>query len=257
MKKLFYFLLFCVVVLTGGCQLFNQDNIRTTYYQLNHSIQNDTADFSMIIRLELLSEGVKPSIIDMVQSHIFCPLFAVEQPKKDPDAMLHDYTAKTFEEYQFAKTDRSHAVYEEIIDGNMTFQCGSLMCYEASQYVYNGGAHGNTLLFCHIFDLSTGAKLTETDLFLPDFETPLSGILIEHLERQSASGVCETFFFDNVIPNNNLYITPHSIVYAFPPYEIAPYVCGTIRICVPFNRVRELMNPLSVVYRYLDDTTDD
>ena len=52
-------------------------------------------------------------------------------------------------------------------------------------------------------------------------------------------------------PNNNFAITRDGLIYYFNPYEIAPYVAGIIQVRVPYEELRLILRPGSLLYAYL------
>ena len=123
----------------------------------------------------------------------------------------------------------------------------SLWSYAMDVYEYTGGAHGNRYLLIQNYDLQTGDAVSEQDLFIDDYYEPLKSLLLEALIAQTDEAETKKdlrrlgYSVDDVVPNENFYVTAEGITYVYNPYEIAPYAMGCIQISLPWDAVRHLM----------------
>lgn len=123
----------------------------------------------------------------------------------------------------------------------------SLWSYAMDVYEYTGGAHGNHYLLIQNYDLQTGDAVSEQDLFTDDYYEPLKSLLLEALIAQTDEAETKKdlrrlgYSVDDVVPNENFYVTAEGITYVYNPYEIAPYAMGCIQISLPWDAARHLM----------------
>ena len=123
----------------------------------------------------------------------------------------------------------------------------SLWSYAMDVYEYTGGAHGNRYLLIQNYDLQTGDAVSEQDLFIDDYYEPLKSLLLESLIAQTDEAETKKdlrrlgYSVDDVVPNENFYVTAEGITYVYNPYEIAPYAMGCIQISLPWDAARHLM----------------
>jgi hypothetical protein len=60
------------------------------------------------------------------------------------------------------------------------------------------------------------------------------------------------FYEDQIVPNNNFYITPEGIVYVYNPYDIAPYSMGQTSVLLTFEKLKPILkknNPIEYLYK--------
>ena len=123
----------------------------------------------------------------------------------------------------------------------------SLWSYAMDVYEYTGGAHGNRYLLIQNYDLQTGDAVSEQDLFIDDYYEPLKSLLLEALIAQTDEAETKKdlrrlgYSVDDVVPNENFYVTAEGITYVYNPYEIAPYAMGCIQISLPWDAACHLM----------------
>jgi len=122
-----------------------------------------------------------------------------------------------------------------------------------------GGAHGLETRNYYNFDLKTGKTITENDLFKPNYKAELSELIKKRIVEESKEvkeakdtepilSLEDTdFWADSIKPNGNFYITDESINYVFNPYEIAPYYIGQTEVTIPFNRLKNILKPNSII----------
>jgi len=107
-----------------------------------------------------------------------------------------------------------------------------IVSYELDRFSETGGAHGTEATQYLVFDLNTGKKLTQHDIFEEGFEPKVSDLLkkqimadkgFESEEQMLNSGY---FFAENITPNGNFSVSEQGITFVFNPYEIAAYSLG-------------------------------
>ena len=148
---------------------------------------------------------------------------------------------------------------EHTLSGFSLLSDKKIYVYGIERYVYMGGAHGLETRNYYNFNLKTGKILSEKDLFKPNYETELSELIKKRIveESKEMKETKETepilsledtdFWTDSIKPNGNFYITDESINYVFNPYEIAPYYMGQTEVTIPFNLLKNLLKPNSII----------
>jgi hypothetical protein len=120
---------------------------------------------------------------------------------------------------------------------------------------YTGGAHGIAAFKTFIFDLAENRLLTLDDLFLPDVD-PLATVapLVHDLalaQLDEMGGMSDADWIatgTEPLPENyqSYVLTDDSLVFFFPPYQLAAYAAGTQTISVPLSEIADALNPAFV-----------
>lgn len=140
--------------------------------------------------------------------------------------------AKELYEYN-QSNDYPIMVYEIILDYEVTYQNNSIISLYTDEYMFLGGAHGNTKREAQNWNLQTGRQIILKELF-PDNPYYIIDILKE-INSQIAKQIeqNENQYFDNycqLVQENfrfeNFYMVPGGVIIFFNQYEIAPYSSG-------------------------------
>jgi hypothetical protein len=199
-------------------------------------------------------------VLARVQQSIKSELFGDAYQDMEIQQAIEAYTAmlKTeykqnnlplLEERENAMSEYIDAIYreEQIITSNVMDVHKNVMSYAVERYVFMGGAHGsNYRIFCN-YDLATGNRLQEKDLFKEGFEAPMTELLLKNMVAQNADFQLvedlEEYGYnvDEIHPNNNFFLTDSSLVYVFNPYDIAPYALGETEIAISYDELKDLL----------------
>lgn len=143
--------------------------------------------------------------------------------------------------YYNQENDYPVMVYEIILDYEVTYQSNSVVSLYTDEYMFLGGAHGNTKREGQNWNLQNGREITLQDLF-PNNPYYIVDILKEvnhQIAKQIENG--ENQYFDNycqLVQENfrleNFYIVPKGVVIFFNQYEIAPYSRGIMTFKIEF-----------------------
>lgn len=132
----------------------------------------------------------------------------------------------------------------------------SLLSYSVAYSDYEGGAHGSHRVTYTNIDLNRLYTISEEDLFLPGYYRPLTEIIVaqlmeDHAVTEPDSLLMKGFFtIEDIVPNNNFWLSDSAIHYAYNQYEIAPYAMGVIDVTIPYSKLTEILSPESVIARY-------
>jgi hypothetical protein len=145
---------------------------------------------------------------------------------------------------------------EHILDGFSLLSDEHIYSYGINRYVFMGGAHGlNTINYLN-FNLKNGKQITESDLFMKNSTKKLTELIKKRIVEQSLEDESlepiknldkTDFWIDAIKPNGNFYITDESLNYVFNPYEIGPYYLGITEVRLPYERLKSILKPNSIV----------
>lgn len=140
--------------------------------------------------------------------------------------------AKQMYEYN-KKNDYPIMIYELIRECNITYNHKQLISLYCDEYIFEGGAHGNTLRKSQNWNLEI-AQETPLQAFSKGNPYYLIDILKQinnQITKQVETGVGNYFpdYCQLVLETfrlENYYLTPKGIVIFFQQYDIAPYSTG-------------------------------
>lgn len=129
--------------------------------------------------------------------------------------------------------------YEYMSKIYVTMNQDNIFSSYEEEYVFNGGAHGNTTLTSFTYDTQTGEIRTLCSFMQKSScLTCISNNIIEQIKDSEN----ESDYFPNyaqLIPQSfeaqDFYVTPEGVVIYFGLYEIGPYVLGIQKFTVPFD----------------------
>ncbi len=134
--------------------------------------------------------------------------------------------------------------YMKDIVGNSLFANDNILSYSINNYSFSGGMHGYTAINYFVFDLKTGNRIIEEDIFDGDYKEMITEILLKELSKEDHF---EDFYLDRVIPNGNFKIDEDGITYFFNTYEIAPYAYGNFEVFIPYEKIKLILQKESPV----------
>lgn len=124
-------------------------------------------------------------------------------------------------------------MYEVFLDYTITYNQNSIVSLYSDEYIYSGGAHGNTIRFSQNWNINFGRQFSLESLFDNDCNYILDILkdINNQIEQQIANGSNQYFenycsLVLNTINLNNFYLNPGYITIFFQQYDIAPYSSG-------------------------------
>ncbi len=137
--------------------------------------------------------------------------------------------------------------YEENHSVEVFYNRNQLLTLGFWTYWYGGGAHGNYATELRSYDLQNRKELLLKDVFLPGYEQKLTPYLEKAARSKFSIPKSEPLgntLFDNTIPaTENFGLTGKGVIFNYPPYEIAAYAMGEIRLFVPYSDIKHLLQP--------------
>jgi len=238
-------------------------------------LSNDTSKgaLSVDVEVEIPVAFANKEVLKQIRTTIITNLFGDEYISHSNDSLVLLFTKDLLTEYKennepSLRDKDSLNKYtienEHVISGFSLLSDKKIYVYGIERYVYMGGAHGLETRNYYNFDLNSGKTLSESDLFKSNYEAELSEIIKKRIveESKEMKETKETepilsledtdFWADSIKPNGNFYITDESINYVFNPYEIAPYYMGQTEVTIPFNRLKNILKPNSLIAYLVD-----
>lgn len=134
--------------------------------------------------------------------------------------------------------------FEAVLNYTITLNHDCHLSLYFDQYIFSGGAHGNTLRDSQNWNLKKCKQISLNELFLknPNYITNILTQINNIIAMQISNGTNQ--YFDNycqlVIQYFNLnsfYLTPDNLVIFYQQYDIAPYSSGISEFYIPYNLV--------------------
>ncbi len=236
-------------------------------YSQKYYLTNDTTKGAITVNIEteIPVDFINDSIMNIIRNTIISSLYGNNYDTIPTDSLASRFAAELIREYKLnneplldkmGKKGNYSFDNEHNLEGFSLLSDKIIFSYGISRYVFMGGAHGlNSRIFSN-FDLKTGKKITENDIFIKDFEKPLIELIKTRIIEQSKEdpelqpiiSLEDTdFWVDAIKPNGNFYITDESINYVYNPYEIAPYYMGQTEVVLPFARLKGLLKTDNII----------
>lgn len=154
--------------------------------------------------------------------------------------------------------ESSDGIYELAISNEISYADSLVLTITKDFSNYNAGAaHGMYATTFTNVDRRTKTLVNEDDLFVEAFGSQLSEILRRCILRDykcaSVSELQQKEGIDasEMAPNDNFSFDPQGLVYCFNPYEIAPYAVGRVYVHIPYEELRPILRPGSLIFSYL------
>lgn len=226
----------------------------------------DTAKPSCNIAMNIayISHSADSLMQDSINAYILAVCLGDKYTNQSPKQAINEYAEQYVENY---KTDLEPAYTKESQEGNVgawysyykgieghaQYYAGNLLVYRIDFNEYTGGAHGIYMSSYLNLNLKTLTPIRLTDLFVPDYELPLTDLLWNQLmadnnvathEELEDMGYTST---GELTPTENFYLDRDGITFYYNVYDIAPYVMGPVKISLPYDAVRHLLNNTKLV----------
>lgn len=154
--------------------------------------------------------------------------------------------------------DASDGVYELAISNHIDYADSLVITINKDFSNYNAGAaHGMYATSFTNIDRRTKTIINEDDLFTESSSSQLADILRRCILRDyKCSSVSELQQKEGIdasemTPNDNFAFERDALLYCFNPYEIAPYAVGRVYVRIPFEELRPILRPGSLIAHYL------
>lgn len=279
-NKIFVLIVLVGVILFSSCK---QKTVKTLEKSFSdkYYLSDDTTRgaLNIDIRFEVPVCYHNSKALDSIRNRVITELFGASYVGYNNDSVAAKYAADMKNEYILEnkplldlldKDNQYSIINENIIEGFSLLSDEHIYSYGINRFVFMGGAHGLNTYNYFIFDLKTGARIKESDLFVKGFETKMTELLQKKLLEQIIADKALTpntgdlvveltdtdFWVDSIRPNNNFYVTEESINYVFNAYEIGPYYLGMSEIIIPFADLKALLKPRNIIDHIINKKTE-
>ena len=176
-----------------------------------------------------------------------------------PDSSLQAMISTFFKSYEeFKKDDERKNISFDLQEyAQVVNQDSCLIAIRYGSYTFSGGAHGSGFDAFINWNPKTKKVVYLNDILLPNSEKELN-IIAERIFRKdenlvdTASLEQDYFFKDNKFAlKENYLFTPTGIRFLYNEYEIKPYVAGQTELDIPWEQIKTLIKPRSVVAQYI------
>lgn len=226
-------------------------------------IDNDTTKEGMLVNVEFIYPTSAQAGVDLEKTQrVFAQFFAKEDefedaPSKTFEGMPLEAFNYVLDKYQSIAEE--YAEEQEEIDSYVSFneyqlsKINEIECiakhvvsFSTESFIYSGGSHGGFWInYCNV-DLRNGSLITEKQLFKLGYKSRLAAILQQKIIDRNNSAdedkhIALHVEISDVEPNQNFCFTKEGIMYGYNPYEIAPYVQGSVELIIPYKEIRHLI----------------
>jgi hypothetical protein len=137
--------------------------------------------------------------------------------------------------------------YEQNASAEVLYNQNQLLTIGYWDYWFSGGAHGNYGTWLASYDLTDRKEITLQDVFLPGYETKITSSLEKAVRSRfglkAKEALSSVLFEDAIAATENFGLTGKGVIFNYPPYEIAAYAAGEIRLFVPYSEIKNLLQP--------------
>lgn len=256
-------------LLLGGCSLSQNDEseVRFTHMQAEASYRlvgsgadylfADSTDLSFGSKVEF----IMPEILlgkDARELRDTIMMLAFDRKGDDVARIMREILPERASEigYELADTVLPDSVVTKLpnflsrydgvssVIGEVQTLNSKILSYAVTNSGYTpGAAHGMYATYYVNYDMTEGRIVTLDDLFTPEgIESLVTSIRNEAREMRDVIGPTD---IDALPSKGNFYLTSdNSIVFAYPPYEVASYAQGEVKIPIPAYLLSTGLTPL-------------
>lgn len=120
-----------------------------------------------------------------------------------------------------------------------------------SMYTYvNKAAHGVTAYSSLTVNTKTGVVYSFNDLFNPkmNYVPIINAIAKQYIKDNNIQLINE---YNGITPNQQYYLTENELVLYYQPYDYTPGYYGVFKIKIPYNKIKNLITPLSPISKLM------
>lgn len=269
-----YFIYFSLVFLIVGCTS-NSGGIIENNVQFDSLIVDKTSflmDIETNPHSSLQIKFIYPvnfsdkKILDLLQEEFVACYFGEDYVSLSPQNAVNRYLECYVNEFKSQEKDfladqqnhqgepnESWYSYNERSNNQIAYNQNGLLSLVINKEFYKGGAHGAHSYLNYVFNLKTGKRVTESEIFIDEYQKDLANIIVCEIASlnnvKEANELENIGFFDinEIYPNKNFYVDAKGINYTFNEYDIAAYVVGPIFVHLPYEKIQHLLRKESPI----------
>lgn len=136
--------------------------------------------------------------------------------------------------------------YTETVEGNRL--ASHILGISQEREYFLGGAHGMREKKYFVIDTKQVRQLKIADLIKndaePNLESAIEAALRAYVGIEKGAALSTGGFFEDTLTiPDNFFLTAEGIGFHWDPYEIAPYVMGSIEVVLPFTLIENWLSP--------------
>ena len=232
-------------------------HIKTTYYDQQAARSGSSVNVDILYHYPTNDT----TLLKTISKAFFGDAYATMSPK----AAIEQYLREVRSEYLFGADSLGFSAKEladmksELsLSNRITYSDDHIITIQKDLYTYSAGAaHGLHGVGNYSLDRKSKDVISEGDLFIDGYGLELNKVLqralIKSLGRKTAQEVEKEdgIYVADLTSNDNFRLDAKGMTYTYNPYEIAPYAMGVIEFFIPYEEVRHLLRPQSIIYNYI------
>lgn len=242
---------------------FDSLTIDKTYHMMN--IETNPS-CSLQVKFIYPVDFPDKEVLNLIRQQFISSYFGEEYANLTPQDAANRYVENYLEDFKLqeseflqdqenhpSESNESWYSNNETSYNQIVYNKNGILSLIISREYYKGGAHNAHSHLNYAFDVKTGKRITENDIFIDDYQDDLAAIIVNEIVSlnnvNQASDLEDIGFFniEEIYPNKNIYIDADGINYTFNEYDIAAYVVGPIFVHLPYEKVRHLLRKESPV----------
>ena len=231
--------------------------VSTTYFDNQVARKGSSVEVELFFRYPTNDSA----LLKAVNSVFFGEAYANWSPKEATERYLREVRSEYLfgaDSLGFSPQELEDMKSEMTISNHITYHDDHIITMQKDVYTYSAGAaHGLPGTGNYTFDRKSKDVISEGDLFIdgygPELNKILQRALIKEFGRKSAQEM-ETkdgIYAADLTSNDNFRLDDKGMTYTYNPYEIAPFAIGIIEIFIPYEEVRQLLRPQSIIFNYI------
>ncbi len=244
--------LLLLVLFFNGCK----KNTALEFQKVDHirfmlsAQDNDSSKGYCKVDIQFLypSKGDDEIVLKKIQQQLLVYAFDSSYIDYPVKAAIDTFIKTTFDSYS------KHIIDKQVFAENSTneewrmntviiFNDNGLLSYELSRSSQIGKVYRSEYTQYLVFDLHTGNKIAQRDIFEEGVEPVISDLLKKQIMLEKGFDTEEHminngyFFAMNIVPNENFSVSDKGISYLFNSDEIAVYSLGQTEVFLPFSKL--------------------
>jgi len=214
------------------------------------------------------SAGGDEQVLKKIQQQLITYAFDSSYANYDAKTAVNKFTKVTFDAYtkSIVANAKKNSILNQINEVNneewtmntvILYNDLGILSYELSRSSQIGKLQKKDNTQYLVFDLKTGKKLRQEDIFEEGFEPKISDLLKKQIMKDNGFESEEQminngyFFAQNIVPNENFNVTEEGISFIFNPDEIAVYSIGQTEVLIPFKKIRSCLKKDSPIAKLI------
>ena len=143
--------------------------------------------------------------------------------------------------------------YYKGIESHVQLYEKNLLVYRINYNEYTGGAHGIYMTTYLNFDLGLMRPLRLDDIFVGDYQEPLTDLIWNQLMADNGAKTCaelEDMGYGStgeIAATENFYLNKDGVTFYYNVYDITPYAMGPVVVSLPFQMLEHMLGSNPVI----------